>query len=226
MRLVGPYQSWGSRSRFDWRDTEREPTKSGVVGILAAALGRSRRDPLDDLVRLRMGVRVDRPGDVEMDFHTVGTAPGDVMPTVDGGRAKDGGRVTRRFYLVDAAFLVGLEGERPFLETLAEALQAPIFPLFLGRKSCIPSRPIFDSIVNLPLEEALARAPWIRPPSWRRWNVTLPDRLRVVLDADPGTSAESRRDIPVSFDFGRRTYAVRTVRTAFVPLTKEMVVEE
>lgn len=62
IRLQGPLQSWGTRSRFDHRDTWPYPTKSGVVGLLAAALGRDRREDVSDLAALRMGVRVDRKG--------------------------------------------------------------------------------------------------------------------------------------------------------------------
>lgn len=221
MRLAGPYQSWGSRGVSDLRDTELEPTKSGVIGLLCAALGRPRTASLDDLVRLRMGVRVDRPGLVEQDFHTVGTAANDEMPTVEGG-SKNTGHVTRRLYLADAEFLVGLEGEdRSFLEELGAALQRPKYPLFLGRKSCIPSRRIFDSVVDLPLEAALERAPWIMPCSMK--GKQPPDRLRLVLDASPGTSAEFRRDVPLSFEIGRRAFAIRTVQTTFVQLTSDMI---
>lgn len=39
LRLAAPLQSWGSDSKFETRKTDREPTKSGVVGLLAAALG-------------------------------------------------------------------------------------------------------------------------------------------------------------------------------------------
>jgi len=46
--LVGPMQSWGTRSRFDHRDTEREPSKSGVIGLVCAAIGRDRNEPIDD----------------------------------------------------------------------------------------------------------------------------------------------------------------------------------
>ena len=45
VRLAGPMQSWGSQSRFSHRDTEREPTKSGVVGLLSAALGSGALSP-------------------------------------------------------------------------------------------------------------------------------------------------------------------------------------
>ena len=62
LRLAAPIQSWGVASKFDTRDTAREPSRSGVIGLLSAALGRSRTDNLDDLKTLRFGVRIDRTG--------------------------------------------------------------------------------------------------------------------------------------------------------------------
>lgn len=64
LRLAGPMQAWGVRSRFTVRSTELAPTKSGVIGMLAAAVGRRRTDPIEDLIKLRFGVRKDQPGPV------------------------------------------------------------------------------------------------------------------------------------------------------------------
>ncbi|MBF6357022.1 type I-E CRISPR-associated protein Cas5/CasD [Nocardia higoensis] len=72
LRLAGPLQSWGSRSRFAHRDTDLRPTKSGVIGLCAAAMGLDRADPLGPLAELRFGVRADRPGTVIRDYQTVG----------------------------------------------------------------------------------------------------------------------------------------------------------
>ena len=62
LRLAAPIQAWGVEAQFEIRKTGREPTKSGVVGLLAAALGRGRDVPPDDLNVLRFGVRVDQEG--------------------------------------------------------------------------------------------------------------------------------------------------------------------
>ena len=70
MRLAGPMQSWGTRSRFSNRDTGLEPSRSGVIGLLCAALGRPREAPLDDFLPLKMAVRVDREGRLMRDYHT------------------------------------------------------------------------------------------------------------------------------------------------------------
>ena len=71
LRLAAPLQTWGINSKFDIRKTEREPSKSGVVGLLSAALGRRRDEPVDDLNALKFGVRSDKEGELLKDFHMV-----------------------------------------------------------------------------------------------------------------------------------------------------------
>ena len=109
LRLAAPLQSWGEDSKFETRRTRREPTKSGVIGLLAAALGRRRDEPLDDLRGLRFAVRVDQEGELLRDFHTA--------------RNEKTAYVTERYYLADAVFLAGLEsGDEEFLRKLDAAL--------------------------------------------------------------------------------------------------------
>ena len=172
LRLGGPLQSWGGRQRLDhFRRTERFPTKSAVVGLLAAALGRPRDGEVDDLTALRFGVRADRPGEVLRDFHTLSSlfddkgrfAPGEGrLPIADGGyrSAATSIQVTERFYLTDACFVGGLEGERALLEELDAALGSPVFPLYLGRRSCPPDRPVRLGIHEGSLLEVLASLAW------------------------------------------------------------------
>lgn len=156
LRLAGPMQSWGTTSRFDERDSQLEPSKSGVIGLLCAALGRDRAEPLDDLAALKMGVRVDREGLLMRDYQT---ATGVLIAT---GKA-DLGRtvVSPRFYLADAAFLVGLEGDDALLRLLAGALRAPHWPLALGRKALVPGVPVWlpDDIHPGDLQAALSTQP-------------------------------------------------------------------
>jgi len=170
LKFIAPMQSWGSHSRFDIRDTEREPTKSGVLGLVAAALGRDRTEPVEDLARLRLGVRVDREGVVRYDYQT---AQGALKASGKSGykypKSPLYGKlelpetvVSRRYYLADAAFLVGLEGDGNLLRTIGEALKRPRWALFLGRKGYLPGKPIFfpdGGFRDAPLEEALAAQP-------------------------------------------------------------------
>jgi len=128
-RLEGPMQSWGYRSRFDYRDTALEPTRSGVIGLICAAMGIARGEDISKFVRLRMGVRVDKEGRPECDYHTaldVIKADGSGTDTV----------VSRRDYLADASFTVGLESEdKAILDEIAAALHSPRWLLYLGRKA-------------------------------------------------------------------------------------------
>src|SRR5262249_34033298 len=136
MRLAGPMQSWGTRSRFSNRDTGLEPSRSGVIGLLCAALGRPREQALDDFLPLRMAVRVDREGRLMRDYHTAQN-----VRRADPTKGTQDTVLSERFYLADADFLVGLEGERGFLEHLDAALRRPVWPLFLRPTSFLPSLP-------------------------------------------------------------------------------------
>ncbi|MFD6434341.1 type I-E CRISPR-associated protein Cas5/CasD [Streptomyces venezuelae] len=156
LRLAGPLQSWGTHSKYSRRDTARFPTRSGVVGMLAAGLGRARQAPLDDLTQLSMTVRVDRPGVVLSDYHTVGGGlPADETVITVGGerRAKGKGTlISKRQYLADAAFTLALTtDDEELLHSCAAALRDPHWPLFLGRRSCPPEGPILLGTVEDPL---------------------------------------------------------------------------
>jgi CRISPR system Cascade subunit CasD len=213
LRLAGPMQSWGTQSRFVDRDTGLEPSKSGVLGLVCAALGRSRDQHVDDLAALRMGVRVDHEGRLASDYHTamgVVTADGRTARTV----------VSNRYYLADADFLVGLEGsDLGLLSTIDRALGAPQWPLFLGRKAFVPGLP-----VRLPdggvredtvLEAALTAEPWVpRPRSGR--DASPADFLRVVLETGADRDGERRLDQPgPGAAFRHRGFLPRQVVTEF-----------
>ncbi|MFJ8666262.1 type I-E CRISPR-associated protein Cas5/CasD [Streptomyces sp. NPDC093600] len=163
LRLAGPLQSWGTHSKYLQRDTARFPTRSGVIGMLAAGLGRPRGASLDDLTALSMTVRVDRPGVVLPDFHTVGGGlPADeTVITVNGEHRPEskGTLVSKRYYLADASFTVALTSDdEELLQSCADALRTPHWPLFLGRRSCPPEGPILLGIVEDPLHH-LTRMP-------------------------------------------------------------------
>lgn len=206
LRLQGPMQSWGTTSRFDERDTQLEPSKSGVLGLLCAALGRDRSEPVDDLARLRMGVRVDREGVPMRDYQTatgVLTAAG----RTDLGRTV----VSPRFYLADAAFLVGLEGDGSLLRTLHHAARTPMWPLALGRKSFAPGLPVWlnDGFSLLSLEAVLSSYP--RLGTVDRSAVKGP--LRCVLENSE--EGAIRLDQPVA-PFAERRFGPRFVKTEVV----------
>lgn len=206
MRLAGPMQSWGVSSRFSIRETLTEPSKSGVIGLLCAALGWDRaaethpiagqQRTLADLAALRFGVRVVREGVVRRDYHTAQNVlrakaklrPG--KPVADGDLQQT--VLSERYYLSDAYFLAGLESnDQALLLAFDAALAHPYWPLSLGRKAFVPSHPVrfaqsapsgetASGVVNRPLTEALLTA---QP------DIGLTGTPRLVLDAVRGIEA-------------------------------------
>ncbi|MGO9028933.1 MAG: type I-E CRISPR-associated protein Cas5/CasD [Acidimicrobiales bacterium] len=223
LALAGPAQSWGTSSRFEVRDSGNEPSKSGVVGLLASALGRARNEPIADLAGLRMGVRVDAEGTLQRDFQT---AQGAIR--ADGSSNKDAVMSSRHF-LADAAFLVALEGASELIGALKTAMAAPRWPLFLGRKAFPPAGPVLRGVTEGSLADALSRGPWT-DPSHRRTELLRRGletgetvKLRTVTDASPADATHFRNDQPLSFE--PRRFTRRTVQVASLTLIPEMLPE-
>ncbi|MFD4664097.1 type I-E CRISPR-associated protein Cas5/CasD [Streptomyces halstedii] len=243
VRLAAPLQSWGVAGRFWRRDTHSRPTKSGVIGMCAAALGLPREpppddpgsDPLAELAPLLFGVRADRPGTPVRDYHTVGAGryplrPRDLVTdhrraaaaaaSVDAASGSVFGHhelegwygapkritadprsgalvsaevrrkalITERWYLADAAFLVGLQHtERELLERIAHALEHPERLLWLGRKSCPPSGQLALGIRPGTLAEVFGAVALLPAPS---------ESPRPARDDRPWAWIESRLPVP------------------------------
>ncbi|WP_276697795.1 type I-E CRISPR-associated protein Cas5/CasD [Propionibacterium acidifaciens] len=218
LRLAGPLQAWGAKSRFTVRATELAPTKSGVVGMLAAAVGRRRIDPIEDLLALRFGVRKDQPGTVIRDFHTARTLDG-----------KNSMPLSKRYYLADAVFLAGIEGDRALLEGIGEAVHNPAFPLYLGRRSCPPGQPVSLGLREKPLVDALRDEPWLASDWFRRRHPEETFQMELLVDQD-AISPKDRtgdvrgyRDVPLSYDSRRRDYSFRDVERIMIPIEKRPV---
>lgn len=122
------------------------------------------RDPrLVELDReLVMGVRTERAGTRLHDFHTVTGVFATAKGGTQGSREDPYTVVSHRTYLQDASFLVVLAGPRALLEQCHGALVHPRWPVYLGRKSCPPVRPVLDRLTEgyASIEDALARYPW------------------------------------------------------------------
>ena len=200
IRMAAPLQSWGVDSKFETRRTGREPSKSGIVGFLAAAMGykRDEDDKIAELSRLNIGVRVDKEGTLLRDYHTV--------------HGQKSAYVTNRYYLSDAIFLVGVESnDEELMKKLANALEYPTFPLFLGRRSCPPTLPIYLGTKEKCLKDSLESEPWLLP-EWRR-SKEPSAQYRFIMDTQnrDGKTAVVQ-DLPLSFNPEHRKFGYRLVR--------------
>jgi CRISPR system Cascade subunit CasD len=156
LRLEGPLQAWGYDSQFNRRRTGLFPTKSAVLGMCCAALGIPRGSEREAAMLARMrnlqflAAAVPRrnrhyadqdplPVRRLVDYHTVQktlTAEGKIKDT----------HLTWRHYLCDAAFAAVLGGDRELIAELGTAVKNPRWGVWLGRKACIPSAPIYAGI--------------------------------------------------------------------------------
>jgi len=213
--LIGPMQSWGHRSRFDVRDSGLEPTRSGVIGLICCAMGIPREADISRFDSLRMGVRVDSPGQPKVDYQTAQDVVRSQAAHKRKPSATDRENVQSwRHYITDARFIVGLEAQDDHVELLQQidaALRKPVWSLFLGRKSYVPSLPPFlpgSSIIEgKKLEDALREFPFYK------LHEREPDpsgHLRLVLETrERGPHAHLLSDWPQNFE--TRSFALRAV---------------
>jgi len=191
LRLEGALQSWGDHSKWDERDSGDFPTKSGIVGLIACAMGLSREDErITALAQSFMvAVRADRPGIRVIDFNTV---MGNPLHTAEGKRTQSASTiVSHRHFLADASFLVLIEPAPEWIGPIVDSLRRPKWPIYLGRKSCVPSRPVFECVTEdySSLADALARFPLCERSTASKY-------LRYESDFPmPGASSYTRSDL-------------------------------
>lgn len=200
LRLAGPMQAWGTDSKVDTRITDAHPSKSGVIGMIAAAMGRSREESVDDLSSLRFGIRVDQEGTVLRDYHTARHPTKEKLTYI-----------TDRYYLEDALFLVGLEGDESVLCDIDFAVSHPYYPLFMGRRSCPVSGRVSLGLREMQLEDALRDEPWLAADWYKRMHGSSSE-LELILDADASESGYFVRDDPISYSQNKRRHGFRKIR--------------
>lgn len=202
LKFKGPLQAWGQDSRYQERRTHHAPTKSAVVGLLAAAEGRRRVDPVEDLAALEFGVRVDQPGTLLRDYQTA-------IDWRQGPPAK----LSNRYYLEDACFVVAVAGPDETICGLEAAVKAPAFPLYLGRRACPVNHDLLLKVVpeQDDVEAVLREVPWQASP-WHRKTRQRQVALPIYRDARAGEPVDEHlHDVPVSFNPEHRDYAWRGV---------------
>lgn len=244
LRLAGPMQSWGERSTFAAeRDTAGFPTRSGLIGLFAASMGIERGQAgvsqgtrpiaIADFAALRITVRVDAPGLLLTDFHTVGGGlpSARTVPTAEGKhRAGENTAtiVSRRHYLSDAVFTVAVTAvdDDDLIMRIGDALLHPVWQPYLGRRSCPPDQPLVlrrrcaDPEAELRTQVPLPRRPWL--PRAADGGVEV-DLLTESVPADGRTAVTELSDVPLSFDRFDRRYARRTVYRQSISLPTRLL---
>ena len=202
MVFKGPLQSYGTDSHFEIRHSDNYPSKSAVLGLIAAAAGihREEEERLEKIKSLHVAIRVDQIGHIDKDYQIAAKykANGDF----------DRNYVTSRYYLEDATFLVGVEGEDQVISDVYNALSNPYFQLFLGRRSCPINYDFLVGIYDGYAINQLHQHPW-KASEWYQKRFRQKS-VRLDIYADMACLPEMRdkvlrRDNPVSFSqLGRR----------------------
>ena len=204
--LDAPLQSWGYQSRFDRRTSFSLPTRSGIVGMICAALGVDRADSkaLEWFTDLKMTALAFQQNTRLTDFHTIGggwdkkTDPGNIVLTAKGKPGTT--KVTRREYLQWSKFGVLIDGSGKKLYEIEKALLNPCWGIWLGRKSCVPASPVCQGVFTSE-EKARSHLSKLAHAQIQR---TLED---VSLFED---GCDTLNDIPL--DFFNRQFAPRRIR--------------
>lgn len=210
LKLAGPLQSWGTNSHFETRHTNIFPSKSGVIGMVAASLGyrRNEDEKITLLNSLDFAVRIDQPGKILRDFHTA-------------KKYKDNNEVertyvTNRYYLQDAVFVVALGStDEELITKVEDALKSPYFQPFLGRRSLPVTADFFIGTNDENVIDSLKTADWQAAEWYKKQNRT---ELPVFADGDliEGPVNQIERDYVFSFSQKKRHHGFRVVKKIFV----------
>ncbi|WP_125573782.1 type I-E CRISPR-associated protein Cas5/CasD [Levilactobacillus huananensis] len=209
IKLTAPLQSYGNEASFTRRTTNDYPTKSAVIGMIAAALGYRRNDErILALNDLSFAVRIDQIGRKLTDFQTVEWK-------------KETRKITYRDYIQDAVFVVALgSDDAQMIENINVALHHPRFQLFLGRRANVPAGLLITQVFSDVTPVAvLRRFPWQANKRYQRRSKS--HRLEIVADASLLSDKPSAmvKDRVVSFDQRDRRYGFRAIARTTVDLT-------
>lgn len=227
VRLAGLLAAYGTRAAFTDRDTHTHPTRSAVLGMLAATAGRPPSQALTPHTNLpgapsyhdlTITIRADNPGTPHTDFHVTGggyppharlrTSAGTMRPPAKSALP------THRHYLAGSAFTLALQGPTALLESIAHHLEHPHWAPYLGRRACIPDEPL---LLGPPREDPISHLMTLTPltPAHppRPGQTTLP--VAFLWESPPAHNPHARTyslaDQPVDFTRTTRTHTQRSL---------------
>lgn len=210
-------QSWGTSSDFETRHTDLYPSKSSVIGMIAASLG-YRRDEDEKINRLNcldFAVRIDQVGNLLRDFHTAKSYKpnGDLIRTY----------VTNRYYIEDGVFVVAIGSEDDIIiDSISAALQKPYFQTFMGRRSLPVNSDFYLDLVDGNVISSLEKCSWQAGEWYQKANKDITN-LTIYADSGvlPGKRKIIRRDKVLSFNQQSREFDYRYESMKNVPVIRE-----
>lgn len=210
LKFSGPLQSWGTSSNFETRHTDYHPSKSAVIGMIAASFGykRDETEQIQKLNGLDFAVRIDRQGTLLRDYHTAKKykKTGELERTY----------VTQRYYLQDAIFLVAIAHEdEVWMEEIETALKNPYFQQFMGRRSLpLPADFFLGVSHSSPIEILMNHEPLD--------SKTTVAKLPIYADADliEGTTQTMRKDRVLSFSQQERKFGFRGEALTYITVSE------
>lgn len=216
IKLAAPLQSYGNEATFNYRTSYHYPSKSAILGMIAAAMGYRRDDDqhIQQLNQLAIAVRIDQPGTILSDFHIV-----------EYNRKKNERKLTYRDYLQDAVFLVAISGKGNQIDEINEALRHPRFQLSLGRRANVPAGPlktmIFDDRDPI---EILSNVRW-QASTWYQRKLRNNHFIDIEIIADAELLPDKRnflvKDQVGSFSQKGRYHKYRAVVSIHVKLSND-----
>lgn len=220
LKLAGPLQAWGTGSHFETRQTDRYPSKSAVIGMIAASLGYSRNETekIQTLNKLNYAARIDQRGRILRDYH--------IAAKHKKNGALDKNYVTNRYYLQDAVFVVGIgSDDNVLMDSIEKALKSPYFQLYLGRKSLPVTADFYIGSTEKSVIDSLKAARWEASDWYRKQEDPV---LDIYFDSDLVDSSNSfmKRDRVITFSRKGRSYGFRPVSVIQVEIENASKLKE
>lgn len=203
LKFAGPLQSRGTNSHFETRQTDLYPSKSAVIGLIAASFGYKRDEDskIKKLNELTYAVRIDQQGNLLRDYH--------IAKKFKNNGDFDRTYVTNRYYLEDAIFIVALShDDEKFIEEIYENIKNPYFQTFMGRRSCPPSVDLLLGVFEDEIIDILKSYPWQAKNWYKKYHDnTVPCYMDASIEKNLKVS--KRRDMVISFSQKERKYQYR-----------------
>lgn len=210
LKLAGPMQAWGTSSKFETRYTDYYPSKSGIIGLIAASMGLKRNDKnIEELNKIDFAVRIDQEGKMLRDYH--------IAAKYKKNGSLERNYVTNRYYLEDAVFVVALGCEDEFIEEIYKALKNPYYQLFMGRRSCPVQADFILGLYDEDIMDLIKKYPWQASNNYKKANPFY--RANIYSDADLVDGKENiRNDRVITFSQESRKFGIRYETRTYVDM--------